>query len=313
MKRSLPMLVMLCASWCIPVFAAPVPIVSGSAVAVASPASKAAPQWDHHGHILFCAQRGAKNCPGLTIPPGIKNKDILSIVRTRVVPGAKFEVTIVGRKNVYLCVSGDTSKLLCQKLPIPDANVAASAPEVVAARLQNTITLLTNRRATGSTGMNRSNLIDVGGGCSYDEETGETTCEGGGGGGPDPDQAPDPGPSTDIPDPGGPSPAPGNSDPEAIAAPWIAEAVAESERGFEGSGAVFDTHEARCNLAVARCREDCGDRTNALYGMCTAASGVIAAGSKIAGLIFFGACNYKVYTLGAQCKTECVFSVIPCG
>lgn len=129
----------------------------------------------------------------------------------------------------------------------------------------------------------------------------------------------DPAPYTDIPDPGGLYADPGNSggSAEEIAAPWIAMAIADSERGFDGSGANFRPNRDECNIAVARCRDDCGDRTNALYSMCGIVGGMIgvAPGTapKIAAGIFGLACLYNVYNRGSQCKTECVYTVIPCG
>jgi hypothetical protein len=81
--------------------------------------------------------------------------------------------------------------------------------------------------------------------------------------------------------------------------------------------AEFRPNRDECNIAAARCRDDCGDRTNAAYGMCTIVGGLIGAnslpGSKIAAGIFGLPCFYNVYNRGAQCKQECVFTVIPCG
>jgi hypothetical protein len=323
MKNRIPLIVLF-ASLCSQVFAA-----SGSPVSKSEPpqlsklSAPPALQWDHHGHIRACAQRGTKNCPVVEIPPGIKSKDILSIVRTRVVPGAKFEVAIMGRKNVYLCASGigSTAKLLCQKMPVPDPSIAVSSPspDVAAAHLQNTISLLLNRGTT--TTINRARLIAGGGGCGYDEETGESTCDGGGGGGEGEGGGEgDPAPYTNIPDPGSTSNASGNSaeaEAEAVAAPWISMAVADSEASFNGSGASFSVNRDECNVAVARCRDDCGDRTNAAYGMCGGFTAIIGVSggtlSRIAAGIFGIACIYNVSNRGAQCKNECIFTVIPCG
>lgn len=342
MKNCIPPIVLF-ASLCLQVFAA-----SGSPVSRAEPPQSSeangplALQWDHNGHIRACEARGSRNCPVVAIPPGIKNEDILSIVRTRVVPGAKFEVAIMGRKNVYLCASGigGYAKLLCQKMPVPDPSIAKASPSsdvaaVAAAHLQNTISLLTSRSM--ATPVNRTsanavarpvnrttNLVGAGGGgCGYDEDTVESICEGesGGGGGVNPDPYPgsggeEPAPYSNIPDPGGSPPAdPGNAggSAEDIAAPWISIAIADSERTFSEGGANFRPNPDECNIAVARCRDDCGDRTNSLYGMCITVAGLIAAPSKIAGAVFAIACAETVYQRGARCKKECIFTVIPCG
>ncbi|MDB5935523.1 MAG: hypothetical protein JWQ01_2867 [Massilia sp.] len=270
------------------------------------------PAWDHAGHIRLCERRGDKRCAVLTIPPGV-SKGITGVVSTKVVPGVAQSFIIAGRKDVYLCASGVSgiAKLRCQRLPPTAPTLGAPPPELAAANLQNTITrLLAPRPVRAATGVRSLGSCDGG----YDDETGEPqigSCGdddsggGSGGGGAGDDGG---GSWTDVPDPE--SDSTGQPTAEDIAGPWISEALAENEIAFGQSGSNFKIDPAQCNTLIARCREDCSDRTNSRQAMCGTLAGLIAIGpglAKAAALLVGGACLYNVSERGIACKSDCTF------
>lgn len=80
--------------------------ITPAAFAGKFPSGKETTGWNHHGRIKLCAHPGEKRCPTLAIPRGIKDKDVLAIIRTHIVPNAAHDFVILGKKDSYLCADG---------------------------------------------------------------------------------------------------------------------------------------------------------------------------------------------------------------
>lgn len=289
--------------------------------------------WNHHGRIKICINLGDKRCPTLTIPRGIRDKEIHGIVRTHIVQDAANEFLILGNKHSYLCVDGYGTKLRCQRLTVPSDPMVPPDPATRKTYIQNAITLLRATRPTGARslakqarlGLAAPSLIDEGGGGYCDEDTGE--CEGGGGGGGgeggwgggggseggggyDDQQPPGPGSTYEpIPDPG-PS---GDIEADAIVSSWLSVANSNLALTFANTGVNsygrLPYNAEECASWMSSCRDNCGDRGNAGYAMCGIVTGVIASAPPraawVAAIIFGGACVYGVYNAVDTCKQSC--------
>lgn len=253
----------------------------------------------------------------------------MAIFRSHLVPNAAHDFVIFGHTNSYLCADGYGTKLRCQRLQAPPVLATPIDLEVRKAYIQNAVTLLRAPRAVADSGNVKTGKISgpvtsmtsEGGGCSFDDETGECYGGGGGGGGGGDYGGGGGGGYGDTGSGGYEYPyepifepdTSGDPDADALAQQYfpIGDQVLAAE--FAGTAANIYGRPANgpeeCAAWISACRDTCTDRYSSALAMCGAMGVGIAAlppkAAVLAGVIFTAACAWGANNKVEECKMAC--------